>query len=234
MYMEKYGVAVDDFNNFSLNAHLNARTNPNALFKDKAVTNEMISTSRVVVPPLRLYDASPVCDGAAAVVLTRSDEARAYTHQPVKILSSSVSTDWLRVEVRPDPLALYAATRSTKDAFRKANVHRTDVDFFEVHDAFSIMSCLALEAIGFAERGQGWRLATENQISLKGPLPISTFGGLKARGHPIGATAIYQTCEIVLQLTGQAGPNQVPGAELAMLLSIGGAASTVLTHIFGV
>jgi acetyl-CoA C-acetyltransferase len=234
MYIDKYGISVDDFNNFALNAHHNAHTNPYALFKDKEVTEEIVHNSRVIVPPLRLYDASPVCDGAAAVVLTRSDEARAYTNQPVKILSSSVATDWFRIEDRPDPLHLSAAARSAKDAFRKANVHRTDIDFFEVHDAFSIMSCLALEAIGFAEQGRGVRLATENQIRPDGSVPISTFGGLKARGHPIGATAIYQTCEIVLQLMGRAGKNQIKNAQLAMLLSIGGAASTALTHIFGV
>lgn len=234
MYMDRYDVGIDDFNNFSLNAHRNARTNPNALFKDKHVTRRTIRESPVISPPLRLYDASPVCDGAAAVILTRSNEARAYTDQPVKILSSSVATDWFRIDDRADPLHLYAATRSAHEAFRKANIHRNDVDLFEVHDAFSIMACLLLEAVGYAERGQGWRLAADNEINLRGSLPVATFGGLKARGHPIGATALYQTCEIVLQLTERAGKNQVKQARLALLQSVGGAASTVLTHILGV
>ena len=234
LYMDKYEVAIDDFNNFSLNAHRNARTNPNALFKDKKVTRRIIKESPIIAAPMRLYDASPVCDGAAAVILTRSNEARAYTDQPVKILSSSVATDWFRIDDRPDPLNLFAAARSAHEAFRKANVHRNDLDFFEVHDAFSIMACLLLEAVGFAKRGQGWRLAADNEINLRGSLPVATFGGLKARGHPIGATALYQTCEIVLQLTGHAGSNQVKNARLALLQSVGGAASTVLTHIFGI
>ena len=119
-------------------------------------------------------------------------------------------------------------------AFRRANLNRSDIDLFEVHDAFSIMACLILEATGYAERGQGWRLAADGELNLKGRIPISTMGGLKARGHPIGATALYQACEIVLQLTGRAGKNQVKNAELAMLQSVGGAASTVLTHLFGV
>jgi acetyl-CoA C-acetyltransferase len=233
-YMETYHVPVDAFNGFSLNAHANARTNPYALFKDKDVTNEEISRSRVVVSPLRLFDAAPICDGAAAVVLTRSSEARAYTDQPIRILSSSVATDWFRVADRADPLHLYAAARSAQDAFRKANIHRNDISLFEVHDAFSIMACLALEAVGFAEPGQGWRLAAEGGIARDGSLPLSTLGGLKARGHPVGATALYQTCEIVQQLMGRAGPNQVANARLAMLLSLGGAASTGLTHLFGV
>ncbi len=233
-YMDTYHVPVDAFTGFSLNAHTNARTNPYALFKDKDVTSEMINHSRVVDSPLRVFDAAPICDGAAAVVLTRTSEARAYTDQPIRILSSSVATDWFRVADRTDPLHLYAAARSSQDAFRKANIHRSDISLFEVHDAFSIMSCLALEAVGFAEPGQGWRLAANGQIGHDGVLPLSTLGGLKARGHPVGATALYQTCEIVQQLMGQAGPNQVPNAKLAMLLSLGGAASTGLTHLFGV
>jgi len=233
MYMDRYGIEVDDFNFFSLNAHRNARSNNYALFKDKKVYDSVIRNSPVISPPLRLYDASPVCDGAAAVVLTRSNEARAYTDHPVRILSSSVATDWFRIEDRQDPLDLFAAAHSAHEAFRKANVHRNDISLFEVHDAFSIMACLLLEAAGYAEPGEGWRLADDHKITLRGPLPVATFGGLKARGHPIGATALYQTCEIVLQLTERAGRNQVKNAELALLQSVGGAASTVLTHIFG-
>ena len=234
MYIDRYKISVNHFNNFALNAHRNARTNPYALFKDKKINDRTVRNSPVISPPLRLYDASPICDGAAAVVLTRTNEARAYTDQPVKILSSSVATDWFRIDDRDDPLNLFAAAQSAHDAFRKANVNRSDIDLFEVHDAFSIMACLLLEAIGFAPRGEGWRMAVENKIGLRGSLPIATFGGLKARGHPIGATALYQTCEIVLQLTGRAGKNQVKNAQVALLQSVGGAASTVLTHIFGV
>jgi len=234
MYIDRYKISVNHFNNFALNAHGNARTNPYALFKDKKINDRTVRDSPVISPPLRLYDASPICDGAAAVVLTRTNEARAYTDQPVKILSSSVATDWFRIDDRDDPLNLFAAAQSAHDAFRKANVNRSDIDLFEVHDAFSIMACLLLEAVGFAPRGEGWRMAAENKIGLRGSLPIATFGGLKARGHPIGATALYQTCEIVLQLTGRAGKNQVKNAQVALLQSVGGAASTVLTHIFGV
>ena len=233
LYLERYGLTPDHFNHFAWHAHRNARTNPNALFRDKDVSLADIQQARVVAAPLRLYDAAPICDGAAAVVLAPSSEARAYTPQPVPVLSSSVATDWFCVDDRPDPLALFAVQRSAQEAFRTANVHRTDIDVFELHDAFSIMTCLALETLGFAEPGQGWRLAAEGQIALDGPLPVATLGGLKARGHPIGASALYQTCEIVQQLTGRAGPNQVPNARRGLLLSVGGVASTVITHIFG-
>jgi acetyl-CoA C-acetyltransferase len=232
MYMAEYGLEIDVFNNFALNAHRNCRHNPHALFKDKVVTALMIQNSRVVEPPLRLYDASPVCDGAAALVLAPRDEARAYTDQPVRILASSVATDWMRLEDRQKPLNLFAAQLSARKAFRRANINPADVDFFEVHDAFSIMACLLLEAVGFAKPGAGWRLAVDEEIGWQGKIPITTMGGLKARGHPIGATALYQTCEIVLQLTGRAGEAQLKDANVALLQSVGGAAATVITHIF--
>jgi len=231
MYMERYNVPYEAFVNFAVNAHRNAMSNPYALFH-KEVTAEDVLASRVVNAPIRLYDCSPICDGAAAVVLAPADQARAFTDAPVRILASSVATDHFRVDDRPDPLAMYAARLSVMKAMRQANVHRKDVDFFEVHDAFSIMACLLLEACGFAPRGEGWRLAVEGEIFREGRIPIATMGGLKARGHPIGATALYQAAEIVLQLTGRGGPNQIPNARVAMLQSVGGAAATVITHIF--
>jgi acetyl-CoA C-acetyltransferase len=219
---------------FAVNAHKNARNNPNALFHEMRVSVRKAATSRIVHAPLRLYDCAPICDGAAAVVLAPADQARAFTDHPVRILASSVATDRFRVEDRADPLLLEGSQLSAHKAFRQANVNRGDVSFFEVHDAFSIMACLQLEAVGFAEAGQGWRLAADRQIGVKGRLPICTMGGLKARGHPIGASAVYQAVESVLQLTGRAGKNQVRDPKIALMQSIGGAASTVVTHIFGV
>lgn len=219
---------------FAVNAHKNARNNPNALFHDLRVSHRKARTSRIVHAPLRLYDCAPICDGAAAVVLAPTEQARAFTDQPVQILASSVATDRFRVDDREDPLHLAASELSAHKAFRQANVNRDDVSFFEVHDAFSIMACLQLEAAGFAEPGEGWRLAAERKIGIGGPLPICTMGGLKARGHPIGATALYQAVESVLQLTERAGKNQVRNPRVALTQSIGGAASTVISHIFGV
>ncbi len=234
LYMQKFDVPEDGFVNFALNAHNNARTNPNALFKDKEVTREKALNSRIIQYPLRLFDSSPICDGAAAVVLAPTAEARAYSPNPVKILGAGVATDRFRVFDRVDPLFLEASHLSALKAFRHANVHRRDVDFFELHDAFSIMATMILEAVGYARQGEGWRLAQEMRIGLQGDIPIATMGGLKARGHPIGGTALYQASEIVLQLTGRAGPNQLPNPEIAMMQSVGGAGATIITHIFGV
>ncbi len=234
LYRERYGCPEDAFVNFPVNAHRNARNNPNAVFRDLRASARTVLASRVIAPPLRLFDCAPICDGAAAVVLAPRDEARAYTDRPVHILASSVATDRFRLEDRRDPLRLEAARLSAQQAFRRANVNLHDIDLFEAHDAFSIMACLQLEAVGFARPGEGWRLAAENAIGLRGRIPISTLGGLKARGHPIGATALYQAAEIVLQLTGRAGRDQVRRAQVALMQSVGGAASTIITHLLGV
>ncbi|MCJ7568782.1 MAG: thiolase domain-containing protein [Anaerolineales bacterium] len=233
LYLNRHNVPEDGLVNFPVVAHDNARNNPFALFQ-KAVSSRDVQNSRVIHAPLRLFECSPICDGAAAIILAPSEQARVYSSHPVQILASSVVTDRFRIDDRKDPLWLEAAHRSSHDAYRKANINREDIHLFEVHDAFSIMTCLQLEAAGFAEPGQGWRLAVEDEIRLRGQIPITTMGGLKARGHPIGATGLYQACEIVLQLIGRAGENQVRNAEIGMMQSVGGVASTVLTHIFGV
>lgn len=233
-YLKRYDAPDDALVNFSVNAHHNALHNVNARFRDQSVNAHKVRTARIVHYPLRLLDCSPICDGAAAVVLAPTDEARAYSSHPVHILASSVATDHFRMADRSDPLWLEAAHLSVQKAFRQANVNRDDVSFFEVHDAFSIMACLMLEAVGFATPGAGWRLAADKAIGLRGAIPIATMGGLKARGHPIGATALYQVCEIVLQLTGRAAKNQVRNPKIAMTQSVGGAATTAITHIFGV
>jgi acetyl-CoA C-acetyltransferase len=234
LYRERYHCPEDAFVNFPVVAHANARHNPNAVFREMRATPRTVLASRVIYPPLRLFDCAPICDGAAAVVLAPREQARAYTEHAVNLLASSVATDRFRLDDRRDSLRLEAARLSAQAAFRRANVNVNDIDLFELHDAFSIMACLLLEAAGFAAPGDGWRLAAEKAIGLRGRIPIATFGGLKARGHPIGATALYQAAEIVLQLTGRAGRNQVRAARIGMMQSVGGAASTVITHLFGV
>ncbi|HJS29970.1 MAG TPA: thiolase domain-containing protein, partial [Anaerolineales bacterium] len=234
LYFDRYSVPEDGLVNFSVNAHRNGQHNPNALFRGRTFSAREVRNSRLIHAPMRLLDSSPICDGAAAVLLAPSSEARAFTPNPVELLASSVATDVFRIYDRPDPLWFEAASLSAQRAFRLANANRDDISFFEVHDAFSITSCLLLEAVGYAQRGQGWRLASEKKIGLRGPIPLSTMGGLKARGHPIGATALYQACEITLQLTGRAGKNQIRNPKLGMLQSVGGVASTVITHVFGV
>jgi acetyl-CoA C-acetyltransferase len=142
-----------------------------------------------------------------------------------------MSTDAVAVHDRPDPLWLSAAQASAFKAYQQAGVGPQEIDLFEVHDAFTIMSVMSLEAAGFAQRGKGVWLAKDGEIALEGRIPLCTMGGLKARGHPVGATGVYQVAEVVQQLRGQAGPNQIPGARLGMAQNIGGSGATVITHI---
>ncbi len=230
LYLETTGCPADGLAHFAVNAHHNAGGNPLALFREKQVTVDEVLASRYIVPPLRLYDCSPICDGAAAVVLAAGDR---FPRQAIHMLASNGSTDRFRRADRPRPLDLAAAARSTAEALSQAGLRREDIDFFELHDAFSIVACLSLEAAGFAAPGQGWRLAADGEIGLQGKIPISTRGGLKARGHPIGATALYQICDIVAQLNGTAGDNQLPNPRIGLMQSVGGLGTTVLTHVVG-
>ena len=230
-YMHEFDLPHDVFAAFPLTAHANGATNPNAMFQ-KAIKAEVYAKAGVVSDPLNLFDVAPLADGAAAVLLARADRLPAgFPHPLVRIAGSSLATDTLALHDRPDPLELTAARISIERACQQAGVMPGEFDLFELYDSTSILAALSLEAAGFAERGQGWKLAQDGGIGLNGFLPLMTFGGLKARGNPGGATGIYQVVEAALQLRGQAGANQVPGAQRALVQSLGGPASTAVTHI---
>lgn len=229
-YMHEYGYRHEDFAPFAINAHQNALNNPYAMFHNK-VTVEQFAKAPMICDPVNLLDSSPICDGAAAVVLAPADMARSRSPAPVRIAASAVGSDTLAIHDRRDPLVLEGGIISTQKAYRQAGVKPEDIDLFELHDAFSIMAALSLEAAGFAEKGQGLRLALDGEITIGGRVPICTMGGLKARGHPVGATGVYQAVEVVQQLRGLAGANQVNDARLGMCQNIGGSGATVITHI---
>jgi acetyl-CoA C-acetyltransferase len=225
-YMYQYGYDHDDFAPFALNAHANAARNPFALFRS-AISLQAYQRGRSVADPITLFDASPIGDGAAALMLVPAEKAPA----AVRVAGSALATDTVAVHDRQDPLWLDAAEKSARQAYAQAGVGPDDIDLFELHDAFSIMAALSLEAAGFAEPGQGVRLAQDGAIYPDGRIPVSTMGGLKARGHPVGATGLYQLAEATLQLRGAAGDNQIEGARLAMAQNIGGSGATIVTHI---
>jgi len=229
-YMHEYGYERKDFAEFSVNAHRNAVHNPYAMFR-RVITPEHYLSGKMIADPIGLYDSSPIADGAAAVVLAPLGMARSLGVETVEVVGSAVRTDSVALHDRRDILTLNAARMSSQRAYAQAGVGPQDVDLFELHDAFTIMSALSLEANGFAKRGEGVRLAMENEIGLQGRIPISTMGGLKARGHPVGASGVYQIVEAVEQLREQAGENQIEGCDLAMAQSIGGSGATVVTHI---
>lgn len=235
-YMYEYDVPMDAFAGFSINAHRNGANNPNAMFQE-AISRDDYVKAPIIATPINMMDSSPVCDGAAALVLVPTERAHEFTrghHRgAVQILASASANDTLAVHSRKDPLFLLAAQTSSQRAFRQAGLTLDDINLFEVHDAFTIMSALSLEATGFARRGEGWRMAHEGEIGINGRLPISTMGGLKSRGHPVGATGVYQIVELVQQLTGTAGANQVRDARIGLAQNIGGSGATIVTHILG-
>ncbi len=229
-YMYEYGVKHEEFAPFAINAHRNAVNNPYAMFPFP-VSADDFKKSKMIADPVNLLDSSPVCDGSAAVVLCPTEIARQFSDHPVRIRASAIATDSIALHDRRDLLGLEGAALSAVKAYQQAGVRPQDIDFFEVHDAFTIMSVLSLEASGFAERGKGTRLGLEGDIAVGGRIPITTMGGLKARGHPVGATGLYQIVEAVEQLRGQGGKNQVPDACLGMTQNIGGSGATVITTI---
>jgi acetyl-CoA C-acetyltransferase len=227
-YMHEFGWKHEDFAPFSINSHANAMHNPYARLHEK-ITVEKFEKSSMVATPINLLDASPTGDGAAAIVIVPAEKV---ARQPRIIVSGSASaTDTIAVHSRKDPMFLHAAYLSSRRAYEMAGITPADIDVFELHDAFSIMAALSLEASGFAERGQGVRLALDNEISIQGRVPVCTRGGLKARGHPVGATGVYQLVEVVQQLRGECGKTQVDGAKIGMTQNIGGSGATILTHI---
>jgi len=229
-YMHTYGYAHADFAGFAVNAHRNAAHNPNAMFP-RAITAEDFGQAKMIADPICLLDSSGIADGAAAVVLAPTAFARAQGLKAVRILGSAVATDAVALHDRDDPLFLSAVHVSTQRACAQARVGLGDIDFVELHDAFTIMAALSLEAAGFCPRGGGARLAMADEISLQGRIPICTMGGLKARGHPVGATGIYQVVEAVQQLRGEAGANQLHGCRIGMCQNIGGSGAIAVTHI---
>ena len=225
-YLHEYNLPADALAGFPITAHANAVANPNAMFR-RAIKASTYARAGMVSEPLNIFDAAPPADGAAAIILTRSELLPA--HQQIgaaRILGSASAVDTLSLHDRKDILLFDAARRSASSALKKAGVTREQISFFEYHDAYSIYAALSLEAIGFAERGKGWELARDGEISEGGKIPCVTMGGLKARGFPGGATGVYQAAEAVTKLK-----HACESGGIALIQSLGGPASTAITHL---
>ncbi len=229
-YMHEFDLVEEDFACFPINAHANAVNNPHAMFH-RAITPDDYRKAKMVADPINVLDSAPICDGAAALILSRSDNLNGNGARAVKIAASAVATDAISLHDRKDPLWLSAVERSSHKAYTLAGVTPQDIDLFELHAAFAIMPPMSLEAAGFTPRGTGVYFARDGAIDIHGSIPISTMGGLKARGHPVGASGVYQIVECVEQLRGEVGANQAPNAHVAMAQSLGGVAATAVTHI---
>jgi len=227
-HMRKYGTTHEDLSLVSLKNHRNANLNPLAHFNYKQVTMDMINKSPTISSPLNLFDCSPISDGASAIVLSRNRKSR----RDVEVIGSHLATDYISLAQRTD-LASFASTKMAAiKAFEQAKIRPKDIDIAEVHDCFTIAELVAMEDIGFCKEGESKEWIREDKTSLNGDLPINTDGGLKADGHPIGASGVAQIYEIVTQLRGEADRRQIDGAKIGLAHSVGGVGGTAVIHIF--
>ncbi|KXB05070.1 hypothetical protein AKJ48_00390 [candidate division MSBL1 archaeon SCGC-AAA261O19] len=230
LYAQKYDVTEEDWAEISVKNHENALRNPWAHFH-KEITKEGVMDSRIIADPIRLFHCSTVSDGAASLLLSANPQE--YTDTPVYIRGMGVGHDYLSVADREDPTFLLCSKRAADQAYEQAGKSPEDVDVAEVHDAFTPVEPLCYEAVGFAEKGEGAKLVREGTVMFDGSLPINTSGGLKAKGHPVGATHVGTMVEMYLQLRGEAGERQVPDPETALIEGHGGTGSVAVVSVLG-
>jgi acetyl-CoA C-acetyltransferase len=230
-HMEEYGTTEEDLAWVAVKNHKQGALNEKAQFP-REVTLEEVMNSSIVSAPLRLLHCSPVTDGAAAVLLCPLDMAKEFTDAPVKIVGSGMATGSMALADREDPAFLDSVEKSGAQAYKMAGIGPRDVNVAEVHDCFTIAEICCTEALGFVEKGKGGPAAKEGFTALGGCIPVNTSGGLKSKGHPVGATGIAQTIEIFRQLRGEAGARQVENARIGLAQNMGGSGASSVVHIF--
>jgi len=229
-HMYQYGTTREQLAKVAVKNHRHALLNPEAHIH-REITVDDVLRSPLVADPLRLLDCSTVSDGAAVAILARSDIAKKFTDTPIYVIGSGMATDSIALHDRSDITILKSVVKASQEAYKSAKVEPKDINVAEVHDCFTIAEILAYEALGFAKIGEGGKLIDEGVTELGGKIPVNTSGGLKAKGHPVGATGVAQIIEIVLQLRGEAGKRQVSNAEIGLTQNIGGSGASCVVHI---
>lgn len=229
-HMHEYGTTREQLALVSVKNHRNALHNPYAQFH-KSITVEDVLSSPVIADPLRLLDCSPITDGAACVVLASEEKAREFTDSPVYITGSGQASSTLSLHDREHLTVIDSTINAGREAYKRAGVTPREIEVAEVHDAFTIGEILAIEGLGFVELGKGGPATEEGVTQIGGRIPVNTSGGLKAKGHPVGATGVAQAVEVVLQLRGEAGKRQVD-ADIGLTHNVGGSGGTAVVHIF--
>ncbi len=230
-HMDKYGTTEEQMAAVSVKNHHNATLNPKAQFQ-REINVETVMKSGYIATPLKLLDCSPITDGAAAVILCESSKAREICEQPIEIIASEQTSDTLSLAARKSLTETKAAKIAAKRAFEKTKLSVKDIDFVEVHDCFTIAEILAIEALGFCPQGQGGKYTEEGKTALDGEIPVNVSGGLKGKGHPVGATGIAQAVEACLQLQDKAEKRQVKDAKIGLAHNVGGSGATCTLHMF--
>ena len=232
LHMHKYGTTSEQLASVAVKNHHNGTMNPKAQFQNE-ISIDAVLNSVMVADPLHVFDCSPISDGASAVVLAPADIAKKFTDTPIYVKASVQASGTLSLHDRPDITTLDATVAAAKRAYKMANLTSKDIDFAEVHDCFTIAEICAIEDLGFVKKGEGGKASIEGMTTIGGKIPINTSGGLKACGHPVGATGVKQAVEMVLQLRGEAGKRQIDGAEIGLTHNVGGSGGTAVIHIFG-
>jgi acetyl-CoA C-acetyltransferase len=231
LHMHKYGTTSEQLAEVSVKNHFNGSMNPRAQFQNK-ITVDTVLNSVMVADPLHVFDCSPITDGAAAVVVASADIAKKYTDTPIYVKATAQASGTISLHDRVDITTLDASVVAGQRAFKMAGMTPDDIDLLEVHDCFTIAEICAIEDLGFFKKGDGGRATAAGETALGGKIPVNTSGGLKACGHPVGATGIKQAVEITEQLRGTAGGRQVDGANVGMTHNVGGSGGTAAVHIF--
>jgi acetyl-CoA C-acetyltransferase len=230
-HMDEFKTTREQLAEVAVKNHQNGFNNPNAQFRSK-ITVDTVLNSTLVADPLRLLDCSPVTDGGAAVILCPLDMAKNFTNAPVKIIASSQSSDTISLYERESFTTLKSVTNAAEKAYKQANLKPANIDVAEVHDCFTISEIVVSEDLGFFEKGCGGPAVEEGRTAIEGgEIPINTSGGLKSKGHPVGATGIAQVIEIYEQLTGQAGKRQVKDARIGLAQNMGGSGASCTINI---
>ncbi len=232
-YMYEFGMTREQMALFPVIAHRHGALNPDAHFQ-REITVDTVLNSAMVADPLTIMNCSPVSDGAAAVVLAPAEIARKYTDSPIKISASTFANEYISLHSRDSLIRSVSTIEAGKKAYKMAKKEPKDIDLIEIHDAFSIIAIEAIEDLGFAKKGEGYKLAEEGQLYFDGDLPYNPSGGLKAKGHPVGATGVGQVVEIVKQLRNDAGKRQVPDAKVGLAHNVGGTMTSSIVHILEV
>lgn len=229
-HMHDYGTTREQLAQVAVKNHANGALNPYAQFR-KAITLESVTKAPMVAYPLGMLDCSPLSDGAAAVVLCAAEKAKKYTQKPVKITGSGQASDMFPLHGRKDICTFEATVHAAKKAYNQAKIEPKDIDVAEIHDCFTIAEILAIEDLGFVKKGEGGKAIDKKITTLDGQIPVNTSGGLKAKGHPIGATGVAQIAEIVMQLRGDAGERQVKDAKIGLAHNVGASGASCAVHI---
>jgi acetyl-CoA C-acetyltransferase len=229
-HMHEYGTTEEQMALVAVKNHENALFNPKAHMQKKITVQDVLS-SKIVSWPLKLYDCSLISDGASCVILTKPDLAKKFTDTPINIIASTQAQDVLNIFERESLTTLNSVKLAAKEAFKISRLTPKDIDVAEVHDCFTIAEIIAYEDLGFCEKGLGGKFIEDGETKIGGKIPVNTSGGLKAKGHPVGATGIAQIYEIYLQLIGEAGKRQVNGAEIGLTCNLGGSGATATVNI---